>query len=251
MALSHLLHNAYEEFSQSLHSIGARLVLWASFKNAAELQQHYFSAKGKNHILDGRRSKSLSSQEIDLKELVESSALEAEEFVDWARAHGGQPFLREMLISYCSAFETCLKNVALVFALAEKKQQGLDGQVFVPGDEFRRTLRDIQDKWKDARDGERSTAEGFFELKILSANPTTARFEFLPMSAPEWLVCRAAFQARNALVHQLGRPTTSIEIADQTLHPGWEIELSTKQLQAVREAFLRILWPISPLGYLI
>lgn len=250
MVLNHLLTNAYEEFSQSLHSIGARFVLWGSFKNAAELQQHYFLANNKKFLLDGRRTKSLSTEEIVLKELVEYAASEAEEFFTWARSHGRQPLIREILISYCSAFEACLKNVALVLALAKNKKQGLQGQVFVPGDEFRRTLRDIQAKWKNLRGGDLSTAESFFESEILSAASVASHLKFLPMTAPEWLVCRAAFQARNAVVHQLGRPTITIEIAGKPLPAGWEIELSTKQVQEVRKAFLQILWPISPLAQL-
>ena len=246
VALSRLLDNAYEEFSQALHSVGARFVLWGSFKGALELQQHYFSAKDKKHLLDGRRSRSLSQKDLELKELVEELAQEAEEFATWALKQDRQPILREMLTSYCAAFEACLKNVALVFALAERKKQGLDDQVFVPGDEFRKTLRSIQDQWIAARGRERSTAETFFESQVLSKEAIATRFSFLSLTAPEWVTCRAAFQARNALVHQLGRPSESIEIAGECHHAGWEIQLTTKQLQEVRRAFLNILEPVNP-----
>ena len=251
VALSHLLDNAYEEFQLSVHSASARLVLWGSFSDAADLRLNYFAAKDKKHLLDGRRSaKSLGTEELALKEVVELGAAEAEEYVAWARKHGGQPIFREMLISYCTAFENCLKNVALVFALANKKAQGLGGQVFVPGDQFRNALHDIQARWRAAGSTERSRAEQFFDVEIVRVNVDPARFNFLPMNAPEWCACRAAYQVRNALVHQLGRPTETVEIDGTPLPAGWEIQLSQKQLFAVQRAFKKILWPLDPLNLL-
>lgn len=252
VALQHLLDSAYEEFQQSLHSGAARFVLWASFKDSVALQRHYFEAKDKKHLLDGRRSpKNLTAQEAELKDFVEGAASEAEQYVAWARSLHGQPILREMLVSYCSAFECCLKNLALVLRIAKGKKNGLSGQVFVPGDEFRRTLREIQGKWSESGERGRSRAENFFESEIVGNEVSGGRFRFLSMDSPEWLVCRSAFQVRNAVVHQLGRPSEPISIAGEDLHAGWEIQLSSKQLRAVQRAFLGILSPLNPLHYLI
>jgi hypothetical protein len=215
------------------------------------LQQNYFAAKDKKHLLDGRRSaKSFSTEEAALKATVEFGAAEAEEYIAWVRKHDGQPILREMLISYCTAFENCLKNVALVFSLANKKTQGLNGQVFVPGEQFRNALHDIDDRWRAAGSAEAGRAEQFFDSEIQRINVDSARFKFLPTNAFEWHACRAAFQARNALVHSLGRPFQTIEIDGTPLPAGWEIHLSPKQLSAVEGAFKKILWPLSPLNVL-
>jgi hypothetical protein len=251
VALSHLLNNAYEEFKLSVHSASARFVLWGSFRDAADLKQHYFAAKNKKHILDGRRSaKSFSPSDSNLKEVVELGAAEAEAYVDWVREQNGQPILREMLVSYCTVFENCLKNVALVFLLANKKKQGLGGLVFVPGDEFRKALHSIQDRWRTAGSAEKSRAEQFFDSNIQSVNVDCSRFKFLPMSAPEWSTCRAAYQSRNALVHQLGRPIETLEIDGTPLPAGWEIQLTPAQLLAVQRSFEKILWPLDPLNQL-
>lgn len=145
VALRHLLDNAYEDFKQSLHSAAARFVLWGSFKDSDELVNHYFSAKSRKDLTDGRRSsKSLTEQEMAFRNSVEIGAFEAFQYVSWARKHGGQPILREMLIAYCTAFENCLKNIALVFALANIKKHGIEDQVFVPSEQFRKTLGDIK-----------------------------------------------------------------------------------------------------------
>lgn len=251
VALSHVLDNAYEEFEFSVQSVSARFVLWGSFRDAADLQFNYFEAKDKKHLLDGRRTaKSLRAEELTLKEDVEFAAAEAEKYVAWVRKHGGQPILREMLVSYCTAFENCLKNVALVFALANKKTQGLNGQVFIPGDQYRNALHDIRDRWRAAGSADRSRAEQFFESEIQRVNVDSDRFKFLPINSPEWDVCRAAYQARNALVHQLGRPSETIEIDGSPLPAGWEIQLTPKHLLAVQQAFKTILWPLDPLNLL-
>ena len=252
VALSHLLDNAYIEFKQSVHSAGARFVLWGSFKDAADLQKNYLSAKEKKQLSDARRNaKSLSENEVLLKAAVEAAAIEAEEYRSWARQHSAQPILREMLVSYCSAFEACLKNVALVFSLANIKVQSLERQVFVPSDQFRKTLSDVKDKWRASGDADRSRAECFFSKHIAGCNPDLKRFSFLPSDAHEWRTCHAAFLARNAIVHQLGRPSVQIVLADEVIHPGWEIDLSLKQLQAVKDAFHTILNPLDPFNLLL
>lgn len=246
VALRLLLDNAYEEFFHTLQSVGARFVLWGSFSSAEELQQHYFLAKGKKHILDARRSKSLSQEDADLKDLVEELAGEAEQYVAWVRKHSRQPILVEMLISYCTAFENCLKRAALVFALADKKKLGLDDQVFVLGDEYKKTQKFVQEQWKPARGSGRSTAEVFFDSQILNRRAVASQFKLIPMDEREWVTCRAAFQVRNALVHQLGVPSESIEIAGDCLHAGSEMQLTPKQIMEVRRAFLVLLRGFDP-----
>lgn len=246
VALRLLLDNAYEEFSHTLQSVGARFVLWGSFSSAKELQQHYFLAKGKKHILDARRSKSLSQEDADLKDLVEGFAGEAEQYAAWVRKHSGQPILGEMLISYCTAFENCLKKVALVFALAEKKKLGLDDQVFVLGEEYKKTLKFVQDQWKPAKGTGQGTAEVFFESQILNRGAIASQFKLIPMDASEWVTCRSAFQVRNALVHQLGIPTELIEIGDESHYPASPMQLTRKEIWAVRQAFLALLRGFDP-----
>ncbi|MFC7460694.1 hypothetical protein [Hydrogenophaga defluvii] len=241
--LRRLLENAYEQFSQSLHSANARFVLWASFRDADDLQQHYFSTKGKLHLVDKRRNElSLTDDELVLKNVVQRSSIEAAEYVEWARLQNGQPILQEMLVSYCSAFEACLKNVALVCKLASSKRGGLDDQVFVPGPQFSRVVRELKDAWNDARpDDEKSRAEVFFESFIQSCSHPDSNINILHSTSPEWSVCRSAFVLRNAIVHQLGRPSQQVELGLSTFHPGWEMQLTPKDVDFVKNALLRIL----------
>lgn len=249
VALSHLLDNAYEEFQQSLSSVGARFVLWGSFDSAEALKENYFRAKKKEALLDRRRGeKSRTNEENQLISLVEDSAESAYEYVEWAKKHSSQPIMREMLTSYCTAFEACLKNTALVFAIASKKKQGIEARVFVPGDEFKRFLDEIKNAWKLSGSAEKFRAKTFFDEHVRQKNPSPDLHPFLDSSTSthaEWEICRAAFNLRNAIVHQLGRSSEQETIGSTIFPARWEIELNSTVLSLVSKSMRAIL---SPLG---
>lgn len=251
VALDRLLENAYEEFQQTLLSAGARFVLWGSFSNADVLVENYLRSKGKEQLLDKRRtSKSRTAEENELLDILNWAAQEAQDYVTWVRKRDAQPILREILISYCSGFEACLKNISLVFGLAQKKRRGLDDQVFVPGDQFKSALQDVERAWGASGDYDRFRAQVFFEDHIAQKNPDPGRFVFSTCTE-DWDVCRAAFRLRNAIVHQLSRPTEQEVIGSDVFPARWEIDLKPASVKLVSESMSGILKPFGPAVHLL
>ncbi len=252
IALRLFLESSYEDFSRTLLSTNALFVLWGSFIDADDLAKRYLKLKGKSELADQRRSAaSLPKTDVSLRNQVQTASTEAADFLEWARQNGGgQPLLRESLVRYCTAFETCLKNVALSFRLASELQLTLDGAVFVPSRQFSRTLKDVTEQWSQSRDRERSRAAVFFDESIVQVNPEPLRYRFLPSDNEEWTSCSAAFELRNAVVHELARPARQIELGESIFEPRVEIELRTSDLAMVRKSMERILFPLDPLSLL-
>lgn len=250
MGLNHLLEIAWNEFENSLLSAGARFVLWGSFSTEGALAASYLKAKGKSKLIDGRRTEqSRTSEENDLVEAVNAAAHDINTYVDWARNHGGgQPILREALVSYCVAFESFLKNVALIFALAKSRPNGLDGVAFVPDDEFKKTLKQVKDGWKMSNDSGQFRARVFFTKYLNDSNPSPKRFLFdVEKDKDAWGDCQAAFDLRNAIVHQMARPSEQVTLAATVFKIHHEIELTPKHLSVVGKSMKRVLSPLDPL----
>lgn len=250
VALSLLLESAHQEFEHAVKSIGPRFLLWGSFDSAEVLAENYFKAKKKNRLADGRRTaRSFSSDESRLKRTVGIAAAQAWEYVEWANQLDRQPILRDCLVSYCAAFEACLKNVALVFKLAKKKPRGISDQVFVPGDEFKRYLKEISDDWeKCGQDREAFRFKAFFDQFICLVNPAPDLYPF-PNSPDDnlthWQICQAAVKLRNAVVHQLGRPSEQESIGDDVFPAMWEVELKARHLKLISESMQKVISPLS------
>jgi hypothetical protein len=239
VSLRLLFDNVREEFQQSLHSVAARFVLWGSFSDSFSLQNNYFEAKDKRQLIDRRRTeKSLTVDELYLKDLVAEYADEADKFRNWLVYKNRQPLLNEMLISYCTAFEACLKNTALVFSLA--KNNGMDYQVFVPSPEFKKFLKEIKKNWNSREaDSSKSRIISFFDDFIKIPNPLPGEFKFLDTSSPQWAICAEAFKLRNAIVHQLGRPSEQLIIGNSVFSPAEPAELKAEDLELIRVAMLK------------
>jgi hypothetical protein len=249
MGLNHLLEIAWDEFDKSLLSAGSRFVLWGSFSTEGVLAASYLAAKGKSKLIDGRRTeKSRTSEENDLVEAVNIAAHDISTYVGWARNHGGgQPILREALVSYCVAFEAVLKNVALIFALAKSRPNGLDGVAFVPDNEFKRTLKLVKDGWKASNVSGQFRAKVFFTKFLNDGNPSPNRFLFdAEQDNDAWGDCWAAFDLRNAIVHQMARPSEQVTLAGTFFEIHREIELTPKHLRVVGESMRRVLSPLDP-----
>lgn len=252
MALSHLLDVAWDEFDKSLLSAGARFVLWGSVSSEEALATSYLVSKGKSKLTDGRRTeKSRTSEENDLVDAVNSAANDICTYVKWAKNHGGgQPILRDALVSYCVAFETCLKNVAVAFTLANARPNGLDGVAFIPDDEFKKTLKLVKDGWKSSNISGQFRAKVFFTRFLVEGNPTPTRFSFGDAPNDEaWNDCCAAFDLRNAIVHQMARPSEQLNIANTVFDTHREIELTAKHLRVVGDAMRTVLSPLDPIYF--
>jgi hypothetical protein len=246
-----LLELSYEEFQKSVLSAGSYVVLWKSFSNAEDLAARFLKAKGKPNLADRRFSEeNFAPEDLDLFRQAHSAAMEAQKYIEWAREiNSGQPIYRNILVSYCVAFESCLKNVALVFLLATSKRRDLGRRVFIPGNEYRNTLSKVLNEWRNSQgDVEDFRAKAFFDRVIRPNNPDPARYAFdraRPESDSNWLTCKAAFDLRNVVVHQMGRPSFQIQVADSIFHPGWDVELKSSDLNCIAAAFRSILFPLS------
>lgn len=245
IALGRLIENAYETFDKSLLSVGGRIVLWGSFTDEKELAEQYFLSKRKNHLLDRRRR--LSAADVDFKEGIEWAASEAFEYIKWARDLGGQPILYESIVTYCAAFENCLKTIAVAFQLAEADGRGdLSKQIYVPGPELAKARSAINKAWDRSSQHDVPRVRGFFESEIRAKNPAKAPFKFEDVSEKDWGICGSAFKLRNAILHSMGRPSEQIQLDEDIFHPGWDIELSTRNLRTVKNGLLTPLAPFSP-----
>lgn len=245
VALEHLIGNAYETFEKSLLSISGRVVLWGSFTDEKQLAERYFSSKGKTNLLDRRRK--LSEADLRFKEEIEYAANEALDYVKWVRARSGQPILQESLVTYCAAFENCLKIIAVAFLLAEGGPRGgLRKQIYVPGPELKRARAAVDKAWGNSLNNEIPRVQFFFEREIRNKNPDESRFEFPEVSAANWSICGSAFKLRNAILHSMGRLSEQIELGEEIFHPGWDVELSARSLRVTKDAFGTVLWPFGP-----
>lgn len=245
VALGRLIENAYETFEKSLLSVGGRIVLWGSFTDDKQLADQYFSSKGKTYLLDRRRR--LANSDSDFKEAIEYAASEAFEYIKWARERGGQPILHESLVTYCAAFENCLKTIAVAFLLAEGSGSGdLSKQIFVPGQELVRARIAMDKAWERSSQYDSPRVRVFFENEIRAKNPVKAPFTFSDVSDEDWSICGSAFKLRNAILHSMGRPSEQIQLGDDIFHPGWDIELSVQSLRTVKNGLLTALTPFGP-----
>jgi hypothetical protein len=248
VTVSRLLEIAWDEFDKSLLSVGARYVLWGSFSDESSLAESYFRAKGKVKLIDGRRTEnSRTPEENHLVDLVNSAANDISEYLKWAKNNGnGQPILREALVGYCIAFEACLKNVAVAFLLA--KSVGLNGVAFIPNGEFKKAFKSVKDGWRNAEIDGKFRGKVFYENFLINENPKPDFFTFsMHLDSDHWSDCWAAFDLRNAIVHQMGRLDEQVTLDDTVFSPNHEIEIKPKNLYVVANSMREVLGPLDPL----
>lgn len=114
---------------------------------------------------------------------VERYASDAREYVDWVRSEDGQPVWREALVSYCTAFENCLKAIAVAFSIADSRADaGLRSRVIIPSGDLTKARRKISEFWRKADDGEFPKVRNFFESCIRS-RPCAKRYSGLAEEA--------------------------------------------------------------------
>ena len=249
--LRRIVELAHREFDKGLLSTNAKYLLWGSFSSADELVQRFLQAKGLDELADRRRTaRTRTQQENDRLEWIEAYAAEAQDYVTWARENQGQPILREALVTYCTLFEGCLKNVSLAFRLAAEKQRGLDDRVFIPGDQYRRALKAVKSEWLNSASEGQSRARTFFRSHVLAKNPDPASYPASLTEEVDWQRCDAAFHLRNAVVHQMSRPSLQVELGGSVFSPGWPIELRQKDLQVVESAMRSVMHQFGPFAIL-
>jgi hypothetical protein len=248
VTLEFVIKEAHGQFSKTMLSTRTKVILIGGFKDEATAIKAYLARARPN--VD--RRKNLSDDDAQYVRAVEQYAESARKYVEWIRNDGGHAIWREALVAYCTAFENCLKAIALALYLLEQRpKEGLSSQILVPSSELSAARRIISKRWSE-EDFEIPRVRRFFEHYLTT--PTSDRFfpgVTKPIDDSIWDICSAAFQVRNALVHNLGFMPQTVQLGEVTLHASWEVELTQTALKSVAEAFDRVLQPFGTDGFLL
>ena len=270
------IDRAWNEFKQRTFSHSSIYILWGSFKSTDELVHRYLTAKGEGHLLGDRSN--LTIEEIDRRDFVTGWAQEAVEYRDWARGEGGDPILRDLIVSYCAAFENALKQVAFAFRVAEAKDGCVD-EIYMDAAEFRRMRKCVLMHWKKSNSEAR--AKSFYETEVWKRNPRPDLWEFgsaddggptaspssidqpkseasmirakakqsLQCNSPKsnWLIVTEAFKLRNKILHQNGYIDKPLEFRDHVVPAGDEVLLDVLTVRRASTAMRILMDPINPL----
>lgn len=162
VSLEFMIENAQETFEKTTLATRAKVILIGGFADEATAVKSFLSRKKP----DLNRRKKLSPEDANYVWWIEQYAVDAKKYVDWVRSEGGVPVLNDALVSYCSAFENCLKAVGIAFLLAEQRDdKGLKAQVLVPGPELRQARKVVSWQWLNT-DEEMPRVRSFFESAI-------------------------------------------------------------------------------------
>lgn len=256
-----LLARTWADFNRRCVSQGATYVLWGGFEDAEDLVSRYFHAKGKANLLDRRRN--LSVDETEQVNRIRRYATEAAEYRDWARSCDGDPLLRDLLVAYCSAFESALKTTAMAFRVMAESGCHADS-TFLPAATLRKARKEVRKSWESisrSRESEEgSTAERFYRAEIFERNPDPDTWPFENPSTPaspqlvqyrrssfdHWADVTDAFKLRNRIVHEGGYLDEQLEFVDQTMPAGDEVVLRIPVVLRTRDAFSWLLYPLNP-----
>ncbi len=243
VSLEYLVENAEDAFAKTVLSTRTKVILIGGFVDEAGAVKSYM-ARTKPEI---DRRKKLNASDSAYVGLVEEYAAAASEYVKWVRSEDGQPVLREALVSYCTAFENCLKTIAVAFLLADgRADASLNHQVLISSEDLRWARRSISKLWNEAAEGEHSKVRNFFEAAIRKKRCAESYVE-LANEVPDgdWDCCTAAFDVRNAIVHNLGVMRWTVTLGKLDLHAGWPVELNQPAVESVADALRNILAPFT------
>ena len=247
VSLTFLVENAYNTFSNTLKSTSAKVLMLGGFDTKENAVRAYLLAIGKKHLTD-QRKKIVDPADQSFLDSVGRYAMDTKDYVQWVREEGGVPVWQEAVVTYCSAFENCLKAIAIAFLLAERnKTAGLSAQIYVPGPDLRFARKEIRKAWESSFSDEIPKVQNFFHNYVCAKNPEASRYELPPqVTAEEWENCAAAFQIRNAIVHDLGRLSQSLSIGAESFHANWLADISATTVTVIKRTFLKIMYPFEP-----
>ena len=235
------VERAYRDFSMAMIATTAQLILIGGFENEQTAIKAYL--KRKHPGIDRRRK--LSQTDSNLVEFIEDCGADTRKYVEWLRTEDGQPLFRSAVVSYCEAFENCLKKIAVAFNLIECTSKiGGPAQIIVTSNDFKVARRRIEGYWKQATDQDEPRVKVFFESCVRSSAPPCSYPSLSKLISEEtWDTCGAAFQIRNKVLHTFGYVDRTIDLGSTTLHAGDTLELVLRDLRRVREAFDLVLSP--------
>lgn len=244
VSLEFIVSNAYESFAKAVLSTRTKVLLIGGYTSEANAIKSYLTRTRPQ--ID--RRKKLNSDDDAYVSTVEAYAAYADEYIKWIRSEGGQPLLKEALVSYCTGFENCLKSIAVAFLLEERAPTpGLGAQILIPSEDLSRSRRAISKQWSEV-DGDLPKVQLFFESSIMRRRAAKWHLQYLKEIADvDWEMCSSAFQVRNALVHNLGVMHQSVSLGNLDLHASWPIELNQQAVADVAGTFLKILRTFDPM----
>ena len=244
VSLTFLVENAYNTFSNTLNSTSAKVLMLGGFSTEEDAIKAYLIARDKKYLSD-RRKKVINPDDQRLLNILDQYAMDTKNYVQWVRGQAGLPVWQEAIVTYCTAFENCLKDVAIAFFLAEKnKPAGLTTQIYVPSEELRFARNEIRNGWDNSRKDETPKVQSFFQNYVCAKNPKNSQYVLPPnVTNQDWEICSAAFQIRNAIVHDLGRMRISVFIGDEAFHANWEADISANTIAVIKRTFQKIMSP--------
>jgi hypothetical protein len=240
IALDRIITNARTNFRRTIQSTKAKILLIGSFDGKSDIVNEYIKLKRPG--IDLR--KKLAEDDERLRAFLTVLLPDAKTYVRWIRSSTFNPIWEESLVSYCGAFEMCLKAIAMAFYVGEKQSDGLAYQVFMPGDELTKARRFITKEWSKEID-ELPRCQWFYERFIRDHRFAHNFRELVSIPADSWDVCSTAFQIRNAIVHNLSVLPVTVELHGTAFHAGDRVEISFGDIRRIEGAFERVLSPFS------
>jgi len=141
VGLQFIIDNAHEQFAKTVLSTRTKVLLIGGYVDESTALKAYL----RRHRPEIDRRKKISEYDSAYLDLAEEYAQSAQEYIEWVRADAGQPIYREALVSYTTAFENCLKAIAMAFVLAEgRADAALNAQVKIPSIELSTARRGLQ-----------------------------------------------------------------------------------------------------------
>lgn len=248
LTVQRLFDIARDEFNQAIKSASVELILWRSFETAEELQRNYLRKRTeKKHLSDKR--KRVSDVDQNYLELLEIHCSSAIEYQSWLEENDRQPLFQEVIVRYCTALENFLKKIAVGLEFANKKpSKGLEGLLFIPSPDFNSVRIRVFDNWNKYSD-EQNRPKDFFQKFIINKISGDWSIDFRLISEEDWLSIKAAFEIRNAIVHQFGILRRRVQIfndGDQYFESE-KIEIPVRDVERLRGILEKFSNPFCPL----
>lgn len=211
------------------------------------LLKRYAKARGGYERLP--RADSKSEKDRGFRSLLDYLEQNATEYCSWARSEDYRPLFRESIVTVCVALESALKEIAVAVRLGFTVHETSDPPfVFVPGKKLRDATKKVNRAWNSPRHDFEALGKvcSFASLELYADLAPFPRDYCVPeLTADSEIVsvCKGAFELRNALVHNLGRPDHQIVIGEETFHPGFAADPRYLTLRTIQAAFTDLVAP--------
>ena len=240
LALELMIKNARISFRRALQSTKSKILFLGSFNG----QSHVVNDFLRNRLPDVDLRKKLSKENESLRSRLTSFSSEAKVYAQWTRKQSFGPIWDEALISYCTAFEACLKSIAIAFKIGQNQSQRLKYQVLIPSSDVTKTRRIVSYEWQKEVDDVPKCQD--FYGRFIKNNLCIESFSDIePITQETWDICGVAFQLRNFIIHNLSIAPSTVELGKKTFHAGSKVDLAFGDIRDIEKAFELVLKPFS------